>query len=83
VCYGTAMPTPDADENAAFNKAVHKIMDTGDSLGEPGCSGPELPVEDLVAALRLIWRHLGGEVTPNWREEMNAERAAYAQRNTR
>jgi len=68
------MPTPNVDENAAFNKAVHSIMDTGDSLGDPESSGPPLPIDDLVTAMRLIWRHLGGDVTPNWREQMNIDR---------
>jgi hypothetical protein len=68
------------EDNKSFNAAVHGILETGDSLGDPDDPGPTLKPDDVAVALRLIWKHIGGVVTPSWREEDDARRQAYYDR---
>jgi len=58
-----------SEDDCDFNHHVQRILEaTYDNM--------PMDPEDVAACLRLIWKNLGGTITPTWRERKEAEAKA-------
>ena len=54
------------EENRKFNAAVHRMLEWDNT---PGSEPTPISKSDVAECLRLIWKHIGGEVWPSYAEE--------------
>jgi hypothetical protein len=66
------MAIPPPSDNAAFNNLLARIEDSY-SDNDPDGHNADGPLAEIKDALALLWKHVGGEITPTWREKMEGK----------